>query len=216
MILNLYRTIIFVVSGLYLISDGLKRDFGFEGLQALGRSDCSKTIKILNLNRCFRVSTNALNSISSLENLRSLSLSGCINITVSGASAIAKKCTSLKFLSLAHCGACATDELIEQVCGSMRNLDNVILTECEKIGRRSLAALSKCRSLRRLDLTYCTNVDDNALMILSEATFEPGLSALYLVGCSKVTNAGLTWISDGQRMVSGGASMVTLSLKGTQ
>eukprot|EP00814_Leptocylindrus_danicus_P016366 CAMPEP_0116029460 /NCGR_PEP_ID=MMETSP0321-20121206/16155_1 /TAXON_ID=163516 /ORGANISM="Leptocylindrus danicus var. danicus, Strain B650" /LENGTH=622 /DNA_ID=CAMNT_0003503845 /DNA_START=136 /DNA_END=2002 /DNA_ORIENTATION=+ len=196
-------------TGLYLISDGLMRDFGFEGLQALARSDCAKTMSALNLSGCFRVSTNALHSISSLENLRSLSLSGCINLALRGVTAVAENCKRLEYLSLAHCGACVTDGMIEQFCGSMRYLDNVVLAECEKIGRGSLV-------LRRLDLTCCTNIDDDALMVLSEATFVPGLIALYLAGCSKVTNAGLTWISDGQRTAPGRASLVTLSLKGTQ
>jgi len=203
-------------TGLYLISDGLMRDFGFEGLQALARSDCAKTMSALNLSGCFRVSTNALHSISSLENLRSLSLSGCINLALRGVTAVAENCKRLEYLSLAHCGACVTDGMIEQFCGSMRYLDNVVLAECEKIGRGSLEALSNCCGLRRLDLTCCTNIDDDALMVLSEATFVPGLIALYLAGCSKVTNAGLTWISDGQRTAPGRASLVTLSLKGTQ
>ena len=49
-------------SGLFLLTDGMKREFGFEGLQAL--SGCCPEMKDLHLNGCFQVSTLALKSIA--------------------------------------------------------------------------------------------------------------------------------------------------------
>ena len=66
-------------SGIYLISDGMKRDFGFEGIASLAQ--LSPQLKELHLADCFRVSNLALKAIGrGLKNLRILSLRNCPNI----------------------------------------------------------------------------------------------------------------------------------------
>lgn len=65
---------------MYLISDGVKRDFGAEGLAALSQG-CSK-LKHLHLSGCFRVSKLALKAIGKgLAELEKISLAYCTSLT---------------------------------------------------------------------------------------------------------------------------------------
>ena len=60
-------------AGLFLLTDGMKREFGFEGIQAL--SGCCPEMRELHVNGCFQVSTLALKSIAKgFPKLRQLAL----------------------------------------------------------------------------------------------------------------------------------------------
>ncbi|GMH88698.1 hypothetical protein TrVE_jg986 [Triparma verrucosa] len=203
-------------TGIFLLSDGMKRDFGFEGLQALGRSPCAKTLKTLNLTGCFQVSTTALKSLSMLTAVENLCLSGCVNLTTQGMGYMADGLDKVRTLSLAFCGDCVSDAMMTRCLKKWTKITSAIFTECEKIGQGSLKALAGCTNLRRLDLTGCHGVDDLALLPLSEATFWPGISALYLTGCVNVGDTGLAWIADGMKNSVNETTLVTLSLKGTR
>ena len=61
-----------LVRNLYLLSDGIKREFGLEGLQAIRDSNCRNTLIDMDLSGCFRVSTNVMRSIALFPNLRRL------------------------------------------------------------------------------------------------------------------------------------------------
>lgn len=65
--------------GIYLISDGMKRDFGFEGVAALCQG-CLQ-LKSLVLSDCFRIADMALKAIGKgLKDLQSLHLRNCPNL----------------------------------------------------------------------------------------------------------------------------------------
>lgn len=198
------------------MSDGKEREFGFEGLQALARSKCTLCLADLNLGGCFRVSSLTLKSISTMKMLCRLILNGCTNITLEGMTHVAANCSQIETISLNHCGLCVTDKMVELVASGMKKLQNVMLSGSPCIGSRSLVAISKCRFLRRLDLTNCILIDDTSLMALSEGDFIFGLHSLYLVGCKLVSNTGLTWITDGKSNLHGLSSIKMLSLKSTR
>ena len=202
------------LSGVVRISDGIKTCV--EGLNALGRSFCADSLKRLNLHGCVQISTLALKSIAMLEQLEDLTLSGCVKLTYDGISAIATSCTNIFSISLAHCGDCINDLSIEILCKNLKNLTTINFSYCEQIGRKALNAVASCLKLRRLDLTGCKGVNDDALLSLCDSDFCPGLSALYLTLCPFITNIGLSYISNGMRNSSGDNSLVTLSLKGTK
>ena len=170
----------------------------------------------MNLTGCFQVSTTALKSLSMLINIENLCLSGCVNLTTQGMGYMADKLERVRTLSLAFCGDCITDSMMQRCLKRWTKLTSVLFTECEKIGQGSLKALSGCKNLRRVDLTGCLGVDDLALLPLSEATYWPGVSALYLTGCAKVSDTGLSWIADGLKNSVNETTLVTLSLKGTR
>lgn len=204
------------VAGLYLLSDGVKRDFGFEGLQAIANSKCSQTIVELYLGGCFRVGTNALRSVAAMSNLKKLSLTGCTNLTIEGMKAIANGCKNIQHICLSYCGDCVTDSLVESLSNGLHRLECVKLSGCSRVGGKSLAALSRNESLRNLDFSGCILVDDDALMLLSEGDYRVGLNSIYLNGCKLVTNAGITWLADGPSNACGQSSITTLSLKSTK
>ena len=100
-------------SGLTMLSDGVDRSFGLEGLQALGKSNCSTTMKHLNLHGCSLLGTLSLKAIANFSNLETLNLSGCNKLTLGGARCVGKRCRRISFLSLASCGDCISDALVE-------------------------------------------------------------------------------------------------------
>ena len=204
------------VSGLTLLSDGVDRTFALEGLQSLGGSKCSSTLKYLNLHGCPQICNLALIAISNLSSLESLDLSGCTRLTLAGASYIGKKCLLLKSISLASCGDCVTNALFEAIILHARSLAVVNLSFCKKISERSLKAMSNYQNLQTLDLTGCASVSDTAILFLCEGTYNPGLKHLLMAGCSKITDTSLSWIADGLKTKDGSLSLETLSLKGTR
>lgn len=205
------------LAGVYLLSDGIQRDFGFEGLQALSKSPCANHIKALNLHGCFQIQTVALASIGRFSALENLVLSGCTKLSADGIAKLSKSCPKITDLSLACCGDCVSDVSMALLVQSMKQLVNVNVSLCRKVGRRSFAALSECPKLRLLDASGCTAVTDDAVMALcSGSGFSPGLECLDLSHCSRVTDLALTYIADGlQRQGSFEVTLAKLALKGT-
>lgn len=199
-----------------MLSDGVGRNFALEGLQSLGNSKCTSTLKHLNLHACPQVCNLSLIAISHLVALESLDLSRCTKLTLVGASHIGKKCRRLNSINLASCGDCVTNALFEAIILRLSLLKTVNVSFCKKISDRSLKALSKCQNLKTLDLTGCTSVSDQSILFLCEGTYDnPGLRNLFLAGCTKVTDTSLSWIADGLKNMDGSLSLETLSLKGT-
>ena len=205
------------LAGIYLLSDGIQRDFGFEGLQALAKSPCANHIKSLNLHGCFQMQAVALASIGRFSALENLVLSGCTKLSADGIAKLSKACPRVTDLSLAGCGDCVSDVSMAVLAQSMKQLTNVNVSFCRKVGRRSFAALSECPKLRRLDASGCTAVTDDAVMALcSGGGFSPGLECLDLSHCCKVTDLALMYIVDGlQRPGSFEVTLTKLALKGT-
>lgn len=206
-------------SGLCMLSDGVNRSFALEGLQSLGNSKCSSTLKHLNLHACPQVCNLSLIAISNLGALESLDLSACTKLTLNGASHIGKRCRRLVSISLASCGDCVTNALFEAIILRLTSLQIVNLSFCKKISDRSLKSLAKCPHLQTLDLTGCTAVTDQSILFLCEGTYVSlGLRNLLLAGCTKITDTALSWISEGLKTADGDGSLtlLTLSLKGTR
>lgn len=204
-------------SGLCKLSDGVNRSFGHEGLQSLGKSACAKTLKSLNLHGCFLLKMHALKSISNFRSLELLDLSGCTEITYDGASIIGKCCRKLTVLSLASCGDCVNDAIVETLVKDQKHLRVVNVSFCLSLGNRSMKALSTCKKLQVLDLTSCIGVTDQSILHLSEGEYNPGIQDLFLAQCRNVGDTALSWIIDGLKQPRGiFVSLQTLSLKGTR
>lgn len=210
---------------MFRLSDGVKRDFGYEGIPALGKSKCASTLVSLNLHGCFQISSSALKYVSLLKQLETLVLSGCTNLTYKGMALVAESCVKIKTLSLGSCGNCVTDAMVTKITKHMTHISDMNLSRCERIGRVSMTSLSHhCKGLRRLDLTGCKGLSDTSIVPLCESStfYPPGINALYLSSCPKITNLGLEWIADGFNTYdhdsNGGSTMslITLSMKGTK
>lgn len=211
-----HKSFVTTAAGVFRLSNGKKSNEGNEGLQALGKSKCAENIKYLNLHGCFQISTIVLRSIALLTNLESLILSGCVNLTNKGLSIVALSCPKVTLISFASCGDCINDITVQIITKHMINLSRVNISGCEKIGRRAMDALSKCKDLKWLDLSGCKGLTDLAILPLCEGVFSPGLHALYLTSCNKITDTGLAWIANGFKEENGDLTLHTLSLKGTK
>jgi hypothetical protein len=200
-----------------MLSDGVDRAFGLEGLQALGQSKSSVTMKHLNLHGCSLLSTLTMKAIGNFSNLETLDLSGCDKLTLEGAKCIGKACILISSLSLASCGDCVSDAIVEAVVIHLEHLSSANLSFCPKVSDRSLKALSACKRLESLDLTSCVGVADQSILQLCEGHFSPGLRHLFLAQCCKIGDTSLSWITDGlKQTLDGHVSLETLSLKDTK
>ncbi len=99
--------------------------------------------------------------------LRSLTLSGCTEVTDVGLWALARSCTALRELRMARC------------------------TQISHIGLRSLSL--RCRGLEVIDLSDCPTIDDNGLRVLAAGCW--GLHTLSFRNCKRITDTGLTEIA---------------------
>lgn len=169
-------------------------DQTINGFWSLAHGRCCLKIRHLNLHGCFQVSSFALTSISFMKNLESLVLSGCRSLTFDGIGMIAKECRAISHLSLAGCGKCVRDEMIETICLSLRELKILDLSDCVKIGENSLESITLCHKLSSLKLSGCRNLSNDAILSLGDGKYDPGLEELYLNDCPKIDNTALTWI----------------------
>lgn len=206
-------------SGLYLLTDGVSREFGLEGIQSLGASPSSRSICYLNLHGCFHISSISLHAIASMTKLEVLNLSGCTLLTCEGMVKIANSCRYLRYLSLASCGDCITNNMIHRMSPKMLSLNSLDLSYCEKIGRNALKGLSHCTSLISLNLTGCISIINEDILALGEGQFKNGIQELNLSKCYRIDDAALAWIVDSFQAEgedTGTVSLTTLELTETK
>lgn len=207
---------VYLASGLALLTDGVDRNFGFEGIQSLGHEACRSSLRKLNLHGCFRVSKVALKSIASMVNLKSLTLSNCKSLCVDSLICIFRKCIHLAYLSFAGCGECISDSVLIAVGENLSQLKFLDASDCPKLTRSALKGLSLCKHLEHLNISGCKRICDEAILGLGEGHFEPGIVELHLNRCPKLSNIAVTWITDSFLDANGVVSIRTLALKGTK
>jgi F-box and leucine-rich repeat protein 2/20 len=206
-------------SGLYLLTDGAHRAFGLEGIQSLGASLASRSIRRLNLRGCFHISTFSLNAMASMANLEFLDLSGCTLLTFEGMDKIANACKHLSHLSLASCGDCITNDMLYRISPKLLSLKSLDLSYCRMVGRIALKGLSHCTSLTSLNLTGCISITNEGILSLGEGRYKEGLQELNLSKCSKIDDTAIAWIADSFQAMeeeAGTVSLTTLVLTGTK
>ena len=167
-----------------------------KGLQALSESGAVNVLKTINVDRCVRLSQSALLTMAKMRNLETLTLSNCPNLRNDGIAAIARSCSKLRNISFSSCGHCVTAGTLEALSPLFHNIRYLDLSGCH-IGRLAAAQVMKCQQLNHLDISKCNGIDDDAVMVLCEGKFDPGIQHLYLDKCPKVTDLSLTWIADG-------------------
>ncbi|KAG5186513.1 hypothetical protein JKP88DRAFT_309838 [Tribonema minus] len=226
------------LAGIYLLSDGAKRDFAVAGLQALAAS-CTQ-LESLVLDGCFRVSTQALRALGArLHALTHLSLARCPAITAQvdganahaaadhGVCAMAARCGALTSLDVRDCGAAVTDALLEGVARGCPRLAALTAARAPAWGVRGMRALCRrlCASLERLDVSGCAGLTDDAFVpfkasadfggiksALPQALDHPmlRLRSVSLCDCAGVGGVGVQWLAQGC------PALVTLNVHGTK
>ncbi|CAK4249541.1 unnamed protein product [Aphanomyces euteiches] len=172
---------------LYLVSDGVKRDFGLEGLQAVAQS-CTALMD-LDLSGCFQVVERSLKSIgATCTALTKLNLKGCKNATPTGLGFVLRGCPALAELNLTAVEQCGNAVL--QELGRCTALRELILAQCERItdgGLRHLHRLSD--QLVVLNISGCKQITDVGMcaFVHSFRSRAPALETLILNGCPLIT-----------------------------
>ena len=186
-----------------------------QGLKALSRASASSLRSItlqgypthitseglLDLSRCSNIATFHLNShaisgeglhhITRLSYLEVLDLNGCYELTDDALRGM--RCPLLTTLQLRGCKQVTHEGLrfISEGCQSLAYLD---IRCCDQIENTALEFISRCRSLRHLDVTSCS-VTDKGLMHLSQGCAL--LKYLNVDNCYGITSVGMMHLANG-------------------
>ena len=168
---------------------------------------------------------------NSFPELRSISLSHCLDISDVGITALAKGCPQLETVKFFECGFISdtgilalasgcphlqtiemassgfiTDDCLLSLALQCPQLESIQINYCENITDVGLSALANgCVNLRTLRLFYCLEITDASLLALSLGCSR--LQIIELYDCASVTDVGLSHLANGCN------ELKTLSLK---
>lgn len=97
--------------------------------------------------------------VSTYKELKSINLHGCIVISSRTISFIAENWKGLDYINLAICDN-TTDDNIATFAKNSPELRSIDLYFCSKITTQSLTALSQCKYLEAIDLSYCDELKE--------------------------------------------------------
>lgn len=155
--------------------------------QLIERSkECGPFVKKLDLSHRKDLTDHQLASlIQAYPNLQTLNLSGCLQMTTQGLTAVAKL-SQLQFLDLSSCRQ-ITDQGLATLT-QLQNLRTLDLSRCLQITDQGLTSLIQLQNLRTLSLLRCTQITDQGLTSIAQLQ---KLRTLSLLGCLEITDQGL-------------------------
>ena len=112
-----------------MLSDGIDRSFGLEGLQALGQSSNTEASRPAWM-QPVEQSDNEGNQ--NVFNPETLDLSGCDKLTLEGAKCIGKTCKQLSSKSFSRCGDCISDAIMEVIVYHLEHIFSANLSFASK------------------------------------------------------------------------------------
>ncbi|KAJ2933339.1 hypothetical protein H1R20_g3766, partial [Candolleomyces eurysporus] len=155
------------------------------GLCPLTVHQTLESLRILDLSSCIQITDNAIEGITSCApRLRNLVLSKCALLTDRSIEAICKLGRALHLLNLAHVGQ-VTDEAVKKLAQSCTRLRYVDFACCHKLTDESVVELSKLPKLRRIGLVRVSNITDVAIYAL--AAQAASLERTHLSYCEQIT-----------------------------
>ncbi|KAL6072134.1 hypothetical protein QOT17_005779 [Balamuthia mandrillaris] len=117
------------------------------------------------------------------SNLRTVRLSG-VFLSDDRLKHLSRCCPLLEVVELSNAGGKAlTDSGIAALCQNCPNLRDLDLSRCYQIGDTSALALSKCKKLQRVNMTYCHNVTEEGVGMLVEGQSAAALRHLTFTRC---------------------------------
>ncbi|RHZ71183.1 hypothetical protein Glove_261g66 [Diversispora epigaea] len=154
-----------------------------------------KYITKLDLSFAGMITDAALTIISKhCSQLNNICLRECRTLTNDSIKAIAKGCLTLISLNFERClsiTSLAFDELTANHKNYVKKLD---LTLCKWVNDDMAPIISKFYSLRKLNLTNCTEITSDFLTTLAPNV--PNLEAIYLGGVLRITDEGVIQVVD--------------------
>ena len=133
----------------------------------LSSISCCERLCILNIEFCKEITdVGIISLISGCKELRDLNIRGCFNITDTSIISLSQNCTRLERLNLSMCKR-ITDLSIARIAIGCKKLHFLDLSCCEKISDVTIRNLSKCHSLKELNLERCmliSNAEVSKLM----------------------------------------------------
>ncbi|XP_031555111.1 F-box/LRR-repeat protein 14-like, partial [Actinia tenebrosa] len=126
-------------------------------LQHLFFRDCKQVTDKLTKDHLF---------VSSLRNLKSLSLKSCSRIYFAGFRRLTEYLHNLEFLDLTNCGN-LDNHCLKILSNSCPNLTCLLLDGCEWVSMTGLKHISQLKNLKKLNLRDCRDLDDEEVHSLS-------------------------------------------------
>ncbi|CAF3406049.1 unnamed protein product [Rotaria socialis] len=155
------------------------------GLELIGQMDQLISIDITGT----QTSDTSLKSIGNSNNLRSVTLSYCRQITDLGLTKFATSCTSIEYLNLSFC-AQLTDNAIRSMAFCCKYLTTLNICSCSLLTDMSLQYLSGvCKYLYEIDISYCHLITDKGLKYLRRNSHY--LKRIILVECPNISRAAI-------------------------
>ncbi|KAF3454840.1 hypothetical protein FNV43_RR05288 [Rhamnella rubrinervis] len=165
-----------------------------DGLKAI--SSCSKLCS-LKLGICVNITDDGLTHVGNgCLKLKELDLYRCPGISDMGIAAIAQGCPALEMINIAYNNK-ITDLSLTSLskCSSLKVLE---IRGCPQVSSVGLSAIAMgCRQIAEVDIKKCYNIDDNAMLPL--AKFSQNLKQINLSYCL-VTDVGLLSLSSINRL----------------
>lgn len=153
-----------------------------------------RRVQVLSFRRTLR------DVVHGIDNLESLNVSGCYNITDVGLShAFVHEMPTLTELDLSLCKQ-VTDSGVGRIAQCLKNLESLNLAGCCNISTSGLLLISwGLKKLKRLDLRSCWHVSDAGIRLLAGIPEggNPELEYLGLQDCQRLSDEALKHISIG-------------------
>jgi len=141
-----------------------------------------------------RLGDDGVKHLHKCSNLTTLNLNGCQRITPVVIENILKDCKSIHTLAI---GSMTTleDKSLVSILRAGSQIKQLYLNNDSKLTNLAVEAAAKLLNtkLEELEIAYCANIDDDAIIHLAKNA--PNLTSLNLYGCYKITDKALQALS---------------------
>ncbi|CAN6463358.1 unnamed protein product [Victoria cruziana] len=157
-----------------------------------------RQIKILDISKCNKVGDLGVSSVANAcrGSLRTMKLLDCSKIADDSLFSLASSCDNLETLVITGCRNITDDSVRHLAITSNSSLRYLLMDWCPNISDSSLSyVFSCCVYLEELCIAYCDKITDDAFSVLSGRA-DYCLRILKAAGCSKVTVNGIRSLVD--------------------
>lgn len=154
-----------------------------------------KHIILLDLNKCSNIGNDGITTVSKCcsSSLKTLRMQDCYKVGDESILFLAKYCNNLETLILGGCRDITNDAIKSLARSCQRSLKNLGMDWCLNIGDSSISyVLCHCENLEALDIGCCDEVSDAAFAGLSSKDVIRPFKVLKMSNCPKITVVGIS------------------------